>query len=620
MNKISKYKKIKSAIFLIFSLINMTKSEGSYRFIVICIIGLFAVSALEVAIPALFGLALDELSTPTLARSPEYILPYIMVGGYLICRFLAGIVGSANQYLQYLTTRMIAKAVATRTLGHLLDLPQRYFWKHGPGLVAWQTDRGMTAVNGVMQPLAFNLIPLLIQIIGAMSVVLVVANFKYTLIIFGGSLAYTLITARLFSRHSSLAETLNNEYGQYNSFIVDTITNIESIKYFSLEKTATQRLLNSFTRMHSANRSISLLNLRMSNFQEFVLFISLSATLLFSAMEVVSGTLSVGVFVMLNTYFFQLIGPIRTALINISTVVREITILEPLINILNENPESEKKSISPQKNKITITTKNEGSELTEKNRDIHFNDVSFSYTNEKMILNGAKFDISDGDFTAIVGPSGSGKSTIARLLFRFDPPYSGNITIGDTNTLNMDLIKLRKTLAIVPQDTLLFNTSLRDNLVLGENFSDNEIDQAVQAAELNFVVNQLPDGLDTVLGPLGATLSGGERQRVCIARALLRHPQILVLDEATSALDVMTEGQIWENIRRERAGKTTIVITHRLSSIAEADHIVVLEQGTVSACGRHSDLLNTSEWYSNAWHRALRTEANEDGNTTASQP
>jgi ATP-binding cassette subfamily B protein len=368
--------------------------------------------------------------------------------------------------------------------------------------------------------------------------------------------------------------------------LVDSFVNIETVRLFGNEDYESRRLDEGLaTYETAANQSrFSLMLLNLS--QTLVVIAGVTTVLVMAALDVQSGILTVGAFVTLNTYMLQAFQPLNF----LGSVYREIRQslidMENLFEVLSEPQESEE---------IRFEALPQGSDVT-------FTSVRFSYHDDREILKGISLTIPEGQTVAVVGETGSGKTTLARLLLRFYEPTEGVITIGGLDIRQVSRAALRSRIGVVPQDTVLFNETLRYNISYGQlHASDAELKQAVKTAGLGSFVNALPAGLETEVGARGLKLSGGEKQRVAIARAVLKQPSIMVFDEATSSLDTTTEAAIQANLERVAAKQTTLVIAHRLSTITKADQIVVLSGGQVAEKGRHQELISQGGLYAKLW-------------------
>jgi len=368
--------------------------------------------------------------------------------------------------------------------------------------------------------------------------------------------------------------------------LVDSFVNIETVRLFGNESYETARLDEGLaTYETAANQSrFSLMLLNLS--QTLVVLIGVTAVLIMAALDVQSGVLTVGAFVTLNTYMLQAFQPLNF----LGSVYREIRQslidMENLFDVLSEPAETEVSSDKTlPKSSVTV-----------------FSDIRFGYRDDRDVLNGINFTIPEGQTVAVVGETGSGKTTLARLLLRFYDPTAGHISIGGVDIQDVSRSELRRSIGVVPQDTVLFNDTLRYNILYG-NFdaTQEQLDEALMVAGLSAFVADLPEGLDTMVGTRGMKLSGGEKQRVAIARAVLKRPSIMIFDEATSALDTTTEASIQANLEQVAAGQTTLVIAHRLSTITKADQILVLANGVIVEQGCHEELIELDARYAALW-------------------
>jgi ATP-binding cassette subfamily B protein len=389
---------------------------------------------------------------------------------------------------------------------------------------------------------------------------------------------------------------MNDSDTEANTKAIDSLLNYETVKYFSAEAREAERYDRSMERYerHSVKTYTSLAVLNTG--QAIIFTFGLTATMLMCALGVRNGTHTVGDFVMVNAMMIQLYQPLNFMGMVYREIKQAIIDIEKMFNVLQRNPEI--KDI-PGATPLVVSSGN-----------VRFEDVRFAYDPERPILKGLSFEVPAGKTVAIVGPSGAGKSTISRLLFRLYDVSAGRILIDGQDIRNVTQASLRASIGMVPQDTVLFNDTIRYNIRYGRwDAGDAEVEEAAQLAQIDSFIRNSPKGYETQVGERGLKLSGGEKQRVAIARTVLKAPPILVLDEATSALDSHTEHEIQEALERVSRGRTSLVIAHRLSTIVGADEIIVLDQGRIAERGTHIRLLAAGGLYASMWNRQREAEA-----------
>jgi ATP-binding cassette subfamily B protein len=407
---------------------------------------------------------------------------------------------------------------------------------------------------------------------------------------------YIAFTFRVTEWRVKIRKKMNEQDTDANQKAIDSLLNFETVKYFGAEKWEADRYDGAMAQYEKAAIKTSY-SLAFLNFGQSVLITSgLVAVMVMAAMEVQSGVLTVGDFVMVNAYMIQITMPLNF----LGSVYREIRQalidMGDMFDLLDQPSE--------------VTDKPDATELVVNGGAVSLNAVEFAYDAERPILKGVSIDVAAGETVAIVGSSGSGKSTIGRLLFRFYDVTGGALTIDGQDVRDVTLDSLHAAIGVVPQDTVLFNDTIRYNIAYGRpEASEAEIVEAAKAAQIHDFVLSLPKGYDTQVGERGLKLSGGEKQRVGIARTILKNPPILLLDEATSALDTETERDIQTQLRAMGQGRTVITIAHRLSTIADADRIVVLEDGHIVEQGRHDALLAQSGRYAQLWQKQASEDA-----------
>jgi ATP-binding cassette subfamily B protein len=482
------------------------------------------------------------------------------------------------------------RRAALATFRHLHALSLRFHMERQTGGLSRAIDRGTKGIEFLLHFATFNVIPTLLEIALACGILWVMFDWRFALIPFVTIAGYVVFTFKVTEWRIAIRKEMNDADNDANTKAIDSLLNYETVKYFGNEEHEARRFdsaLRLYERASVKSRtSLSVLNTG----QSLIIAIGITLLMILAAQGVVGGTMTVGDFVMVNAYLLQLAMPLNF----LGTVYREIKQslidLETMFRLLHSDAEVRDAAGAPG--------------LALSRGEIVFEDVSFGYDPRRPILKGVSFTVRAGNTVAIVGPSGAGKSTISRILFRFYDVLDGAVRIDGQDIRTVSQASLRAAIGIVPQDTVLFNDTIGYNIRYGRPAaSDAEMMEAARLARIDDFVRGLPDGYDTTVGERGLKLSGGEKQRVAIARTILKAPKILLFDEATSALDTKTEREIQKSLREVSRDRTTLVIAHRLSTVVEADEILVLEQGRVVERGRHEALLGRGGIYAQMWAR-----------------
>ncbi len=484
------------------------------------------------------------------------------------------------------------RALALETFTHIHRLSLRYHITRKTGGLSRIVERGVKGVEFLLRFLLFSIGPLFLELLLVGLVLAWLFDIWYLVVVGGVVGLYIAYTFKVTEWRVKLRREMNTQDTDANQKAIDSMLNFETVKYFNAEAREAKRYdaaMEGYERAAvKTATSLALLNFG----QTLIITSGLVAVMVMAAYGVQNGTLTVGDFVMVNAYMIQITMPLNF----LGTVYREIR--QSLVDMgemfdLLEQPRD-------------VDDKPGAKGLQVDGGQVHFKDVQFGYEAERAILKGVDISVGAGESVALVGPSGSGKSTIGRLLFRFYDVGEGSVTIDGQDVRDVTQTSLHAAIGVVPQDTVLFNDTIRYNIAYGlDHATEDQIIAAAKSAQIHEFISSLPDGYDTMVGERGLKLSGGEKQRVGIARTLLKNPPILLLDEATSALDTETEASIQEALRRAGEGRTVITIAHRLSTIADADRIVVLEAGHVVEEGTHEDLLSKGGRYAQLWHMQL---------------
>jgi ATP-binding cassette subfamily B protein len=558
---------------------------------------LVAAKAATLVVPFTFKWATDALTGAGSApvQSSNWMLwvvasPVLLTLGYGGARVLMMVLTQWRDGLFAKVAMHAVRRLAYLTFVHMHELSLRFHLERKTGGLTRVLERGRVGIETIVRMVILQLAPTIVELALMVGVLLWQFDWRYVLVTLATVAVYMYYTYIATEWRISIRRRMNESDTEANTKAIDSLLNYETVKYFGAEAREAQRYDRSMERYERASvetyTSLALLNTG----QAVIFTCGLTATMAMCAIGVRNGTNTVGDFVMVNAMMIQLYQPLNF----MGWVYREIKQaaidIEKMFGVLARNPEV--KDI-PDARPLAVT-----------NGVVRFDDVHFSYDPERPILKGLSFEVPAGRTVAIVGPSGAGKSTISRLLFRLYDVSGGRITIDGQNIRDVTQTSLRAAIGMVPQDTVLFNDTIRYNIRYGRwDATDAEVEEAARLAQIDGFIRAVTHGYETEVGERGLKLSGGEKQRVAIARTILKGPPILVLDEATSALDSHTEREIQDALDKVSRNRTSLVIAHRLSTIVGADEIIVLDQGRIVERGTHAELLTAGGLYASMWNR-----------------
>ncbi|OCX66485.1 metal ABC transporter permease [Thioclava sp. SK-1] len=561
------------------------------RRVVIAMAALLLGKVIAVATPFFYKQAVDTLagdSTPSVMWLPAGAVVLTLIYGFA----RIGSIGF-NQLRDAIFARVGQRALrqlAGETFNHIHRLSMRYHITRRTGGLSRVIERGVKGVEFLLRFLLFSIGPLILELSFVALIFLFAFDWRYALVVVVTIAAYVKFTFAVTEWRVKIRRDMNTADTEANQKAIDSLLNFETVKYFGAEKWEADRYDQSMRGYEEmavkTGKSLAFLNFG----QALIIGVGLMAVMIMAAIEVQAGTLSVGDFVMVQAYMIQITMPLNF----LGSVYREIrqalTDMADMFDLLHQPAE--------------VTDAKDAPKLQVPQGEIVLDNVSFHYDSARPILTDFSLTIPAGSTVALVGASGSGKSTIGRLLFRFYDVTSGAIRIDGQDLRDITQNSLHRAIGVVPQDTVLFNDTIRYNIAYGRpGATEAEVIEAAIAARIHDFIQSLPEGYDTAVGERGLKLSGGEKQRVGIARTILKNPPILLLDEATSALDTQTERDIQTSLRDMGQGRTVISIAHRLSTISDADIIVVMDKGKIVEQGRHEALLARNGRYCQMWAR-----------------
>ncbi len=545
---------------------------------------LIAAKVATVAVPIVLKHIVDSLDMEQIALQ----LPIVLLLGYGVLRLSTGLFNELRDVFFARARFHAIRRLSSEVLAHLHQLSLRFHLDRRTGSVTRDLERGTQSLSSLSNYFVFIVIPTIFEITLVTAILFSSYNIHFSLITLVTVTVYVVFTVLFTNWRMHYRHLANKLDSQAHSQAVDSLLNYETVKYFNNEKYEVDRYANTLTDWERASVK-STFTMSLLNFgQAVIIALGVTGIMIFAAQGVVTGDMTIGDLVLVNALMLQLFVPMNMLGIVYRQITYSLADMDLLAKLLEESPEVKDK---PNARALNIS---EGA--------IRFDNVCFSYTSDRKILDQVSLEIKPGQKVAVVGPSGSGKSTIARLLFRFYDVSLGSITIDGENIANCSQDSLRSHVSMVPQDTMLFNETIRFNVQYGNPLaSEEDLQQAVSLANLDKLIAKLPEGLDTVVGERGLKLSGGEVQRVAIARAILKKPNIIVFDEATSSLDTNTEVAVMKAIQKVTKNVTSLMIAHRLSTIVDADKIYVIDSGKVVEQGTHAQLLERNQLYSQLW-------------------
>ena len=552
---------------------------------------IFAISFLiiakfaTVAVPILLKEIVDSLNSD----KTLLILPLGLLIAYGALRLTTALFNELRDVLFAKVRYHAVYKISVKVLDHLHKMSLRFHLERQTGSIIRDLERGTQSLSSLINYMIFIILPTIIEVFLVGAILLITYDINFAFITFATIIVYTLFTLKVTNWRMNFRHDMNRLDSEANSIAVDSLLNYETVKYFNNEEYEIKRYSDVLFKWENAAMQ-SMTTMSMLNFgQAIIITIGVTFIMIFASSGVVDGSMTLGDLVLVNALMLQLFVPLNTLGIVYRQITYALADMDMLVKLLDKD--------------IEIVDKKNAKDLIVKSGDIEFKNVSFSYNENRKILKNISIDIPSGKKIAIVGPSGAGKSTIGRLLFRFYDSSQGKILIDNQDIVNCTQESLHKNIAVVPQDTVLFNESIFFNIKYADNNASKEdVISAAILANIHHFIDDLPDKYNTMVGERGLKLSGGEKQRIAIARAVLKKPKIIIFDEATSSLDSKSENKILNSMKKISKDITSLVIAHRLSTISDADNIYVLDHGSIIESGTHEYLLTLKGMYFQMWN------------------
>ncbi|HZM34117.1 MAG TPA: ABC transporter ATP-binding protein/permease [Burkholderiales bacterium] len=552
--------------------------------VAIALVCLVAAKLANVGVPLVMKEVVDGLDP----RIAVVAVPVALLAIYGILRFSTTLFAELRDVVFIRVTQRAIRRVALGVFRHLHSLSLRFHLERQTGGMTRDIERGTSGISTLLSYLLFSILPVILEFALVAAVLLGRFDWRFAAITFGAVAVYLAFTVLITEWRMEIRRRANELDSASNTRAIDSLLNYETVKYFGNEEFEARRYDENLRKYEDAatksEASLGILNIG----QALIIAAAVSLLMLLAAEGVVAGSFTLGDLVLVNGLLIQLYIPLNVLGMVYRNIKQSLIDMDRMFRLLSEHREIEDRPGAP--------------DLPAGPATVAFRHVDFSYEAERQILFDVSFEIPAGKRVAVVGHSGSGKSTLARLLYRFYDVSGGKILVNDVDIREVKQSSLRAAIGIVPQDTVLFNDTIHYNIRYGRtDATDAEVLAAARAAHIHELIESLPEGYQSMVGERGLKLSGGEKQRVAIARALLKDPRILIFDEATSALDSRSEKAIQAEIERVSQGRTTLVIAHRLSTVMDADEILVLHGGRVIERGTHSQLIDIQGEYEKLW-------------------
>ena len=554
--------------------------------VIIAMALLVSAKAVALVIPWVFKHIVDALDSDTPEQLLVIPLGFVLLYGGM--RFGAVFLGELRDAVFSRVTESAMSKVGLEVFAHLHQLELDFHLGRQTGGISRDIDRGTNGINFMMRFMVFNILPTIIELVVVMLILLFAFDVWFSAVTLVCVVVYVVFSIKTTEWRTRFVKEANRLDSKSSTRAVDSLLNFETVKYFNNESFETKQYSSNLSAWEQArvdNRlSLALLN----SGQALIIGLGVTGLMYLAAKGVAQQTMTIGDLVMVNLYLLQLFVPLNALGFIYREIRRALSDIENMFGLLRRQS--------------TVQDKTQAPRLKVEHAAIEFAAVDFSYQSQRQILKKLSFSIAPGEKVAIVGPSGSGKSTIGRLLFRSYDINSGAIRIDGQDVRDVQQLSLRQAIGVVPQDTVLFNDTIWNNVAYGNtDASEEAIWQAIDMASLRTFVESIPDGVETLVGERGLKVSGGEKQRIAIARVLLKNPAILLFDEATSALDSESEQSILKAMADISANKTTLVIAHRLSTVVDANRILVVDNGEIVEQGSHQELLTHGGHYARLW-------------------
>ncbi|GAB3548236.1 ABC transporter ATP-binding protein/permease [Noviherbaspirillum agri] len=558
----------------------------------------------NVGVPLVLKALIDHMTIRPDNPQALLVLPVGILIAYGALRLSTTVFTELREFVFAKVTQRAVRTIALKVFRHLHSLSLRFHLNRQTGGMTRDIERGTRGISSLVSYTLYSILPTLVEITLVIGYLVLNYDIWFAAITFSALLVYVVFTVAVTEWRTHFRRTMNDLDSKANTKAIDSLINYETVKYFGNEDYEARRYDQSLQSWETAavksQTSLSLLN----SGQSLIIATAVTLILWRATQGVIDGKMTLGDLVLVNAFMIQLYIPLNFLGVIYREIKQSLADMERLFTLLEQNRE--------------VADAPDAKPLAVRGAEVRFSHVNFSYESKRQILFDVDFAIPAGSTTAVVGHSGSGKSTMSRLLFRFYDVTNGSITIDGQDLRDVTQESLRKAIGIVPQDTVLFNDTIEYNIAYGKpEASKDEIIAAAKAAYIHDFIESLPDGYATMVGERGLKLSGGEKQRVAIARTLLKSPAILIFDEATSALDSRAEQAIQAQLREIAKERTTLVIAHRLSTVADAEQILVLDHGRIIERGTHAELLAKEGAYAQMWSRQ---QARQEPSVSSSRP